>query len=90
MIRYKSNKQLSLDGFELPFGGKLQESNRWIKLSKVIPWDDFASSYYKTMNASHGRPCKDARLVIGSLIIKHKLNLSDEETVLQIQENRYF
>lgn len=39
------------------------------------------------MNASHGRPCKDARLVISSLIIKHKLNLSDEETVLQIQEN---
>lgn len=90
MIRYKSSKQLSLEGFELPFGGKLKKSNRWVKLSKVIPWDDFATSYYKTMNANHGRPCKDARLVIGSLIIKHKLNLSDEETVLQIQENPYF
>ena len=36
-----------------------------------------------------GRPCKDARLIIGAVIIKHKLNLSDEETVLQIQENPY-
>ena len=36
-----------------------------------------------------GRPGKDARLVIGAVIIKHKLNLSDEETVLQIQENPY-
>lgn len=89
MIRYKSNKQLSLDGFELPFGGRLNETNRWVKWSEVIPWDELASSYYKTMNANQGRPCKDARLVIGSLIIKHKLNLSDEETVLQIQENPY-
>ena len=27
--------------------------------------------------------------IIGAIIIKHKLNLSDEETVLQIQENPY-
>jgi len=32
---------------------------------------------------------KDARLVIGAVIIKHKLNLSDVETVQQIQENPY-
>ncbi len=34
-------------------------------------------------------PAKDARLVIGAVIIKHKLCLSDEETVCQIQENPY-
>jgi hypothetical protein len=32
---------------------------------------------------------KDARLVIGGVIIKHKLCLSDVETVPQIQENPY-
>ena len=32
---------------------------------------------------------KEARLVIGAVIIKHKLKLSDEETVAQIQENPY-
>ncbi len=31
--------------------------------------------------AHQGRPTKDARLVIGAVIIKHKLNLSDRETV---------
>jgi IS5 family transposase len=41
------------------------------------------------MNSSKGRPCKDARLVVGALIIKHKLTLSDEEAVMQIQENPY-
>lgn len=89
MIRYKSNRQLSLEGFHLPFGGKLNPENRWVRWSKSIPWDDFAVGYYNSMSSTQGRPGKDARLVIGSLIIKHKLNLSDEETVLQIQENPY-
>lgn len=89
MIRYTSSKQLSLDGFTLPFGGELSPDNRWVKWSRVIPWDDLATWYYKTMDPRKGRPGKDARLVIGALIIKHKLNLSDEETVMQIQENPY-
>jgi len=89
MIRYKSSRQLNLEGFVLPFGGRLREDNRWVKWSQVIPWDELAQAYYRKMNTDQGRPCKDARLVIGSLIIKHKLNLSDEETVLQIQESPY-
>lgn len=89
MIRYTSSKQLSLEGFTLPFGGKLNPKNRWVKWSEIIPWDGLAAGYYRTMHAHKGRPCKGARLVIGAMIIKHKLNLSDEETVLQIQENPY-
>ncbi len=41
------------------------------------------------LSSTHGRPAKDARLVIGAVIIKHKLCLSDEETVQQIRENFY-
>ena len=82
MIRYKSNRQLTLEGFDLPFGGKLNPENRWVKWSRTIPWDDLATGYYQAMDGSRGRPCKDARLIIGAVIIKHKLNLSDEETVL--------
>ena len=89
MIKYKSNRQLNLEGFHLPFGGQLSPDNRWVKWSQVIPWDELAVGYYKAMSSDQGRPCKDARLVIGAVILKHKLNLSDEETVLQIQENPY-
>jgi hypothetical protein len=89
MIRYKSNRQLNLEGFHLPFGGKLNPENRWVRWSESIPWDALAAGYYKSMSSTQGRPGKDARLVIGSVIIKHKLNMSDEETVLQIQENPY-
>jgi hypothetical protein len=43
----------------------------------------------KAFLPNKGRPAKNARLVIGAVILKHKLCLSDEETVYQIQENPY-
>ena len=89
MIRYTSEGQIPLEGFVLPFGGTLNPENRWVKLGKKIPWDELAKGYYKRMSAGRGRPAKNARIVIGAVIVKHKLNLSDEETVLQIQENPY-
>jgi hypothetical protein len=89
MIRYTSDRQLPLEGFSLPFGGRLNPENRWIKWNKVIPRDEFVIGYYRNPDPNQGRPAKNAGLVIGALIIKHKLTLSDEETVLQIQENPY-
>ncbi len=58
-------------------------------MSQCIPWDKLAEGYYDNLSATQGRPTKDARLVIGAVIIKHKLCLSDEETVQQIRENPY-
>jgi len=89
MIRYRSQKQLSLAEFDWPFQVALDENNRWVKLSACIPWDEMAEGYYRGMSKNKGRPGKDARLVIGAVIVKHKLCLSDEETVAQIQENPY-
>ena len=60
-----------------------------MKLSECIPWDELAESYYQSCSESEGRPTKDARLVIGAVILKHKLCLSERETVMQIQENPY-
>ena len=89
MIRYHSHKQLSLAEFDWPFQSALDENNRWVKMSQCIPWDALAEGYYQGLSLKQGRPTKDARLVIGAVIIKHKLCLSDEETVAQIQENPY-
>ena len=89
MIRYCSSKQLTLTEFDWPFQTDLDEYNRWVKMSQCIPWDELAECYYQGLSAETGRPAKDARLVIGAVIIKHKLCLSDAETVLQIQENPY-
>jgi hypothetical protein len=89
MIRDHSVTQLSLSEFDWPFQSDLDPQNRWVQLAQCIPWDDFAQSYYAKLNQKRGRPAKPARLVIGALIIKHKLALSDRETVAQIQENPY-
>ena len=89
MIRTQSHRQLSLAEFDWPFQTALDENNRWIKMSQCIPWDALAEAYYEGLSSTQGRPTKDARLVIGAVIIKHKLSLSDRETVAQIQENPY-
>ncbi len=89
MIRYRNQKQLSLAEFDWPFQTALDENNRWVKLGECIPWDALAEGYYQDLEETQGRPTKDARLVIGAVIIKHKLCLSDRETVAQIQENPY-
>ena len=89
MIRYQSPKQLTPGEFDTPLLSELDEYNHWVKLSECIPRDELASSYYKNFTSTTGRPTKDARLVIGAVIIKHKLCLSDRETVAQIQENPY-
>jgi len=86
MIRKEEDRQLT---FILPFGGRLKPDNRWVRLSSIVPWDDLEPAYNAVMNMNEGRPSKPARLVIGAMIIKHKLNLSDEETVMQIEENPY-
>lgn len=89
MISYDDPRQQPLPGFEKFSGFPLDLNNRWVKLSKIIPWDVFAKAYDKNMSPGVGRPAKSARLVVGATIIKHKLCLSDEETVRQIQENHY-
>ena len=89
MIRTHSHKQLSLSEFDWPFQTALDENNRWVKMSQCIPWDALAEGYYQGLSTTQGRPSKDARLVIGAVIIKHKLYLSAEESVAQIQENPY-
>lgn len=87
---YISPAQPSLPGFESPFSKHLNPSNRWIILSKKIPWDELVGVYQKQMNNTKtGADGINPRVVIGSLIIKHMCDLSDRETVQQIQENMY-
>lgn len=88
MIRYTPSNQLSFSEFKTPFDVALNENNRWVKLSQCIPWDALADIYSKGFSHT-GCPGKDPRLVIAAVIIKHKLCLSDEETIEQIQENPY-
>lgn len=87
--KYISQNQLVLEGFETPFEQKLTKNNRWIRLSNLIPWDDIVILYDKQFQSKEGRPPINGRIVIGSLIIKQMLNLTDRETIQQISENMF-
>lgn len=89
MIRYKSSRQMTIEEFKTPFKVKLDKANRWIKLGESLPWDALASIYYRSMSSDQGAPAIDARIVIGAMIIKHKLKLDDRETIETIRENMY-
>ena len=89
MIRYTSYNQLSIEEFKTPFEKEIDVNNRWVILANSIPWDELATIYHKAMNPNMGAPGKDARLVIGALIVKHKLGMSGEETIQIIRENPY-
>lgn len=85
--KYVSPNQLVLEGFETPFAQKLSKKNRWVVLSDLIPWDRVVKIYDKNFYSNEGRPPVNGRVVIGAIIIKHMLDLTDRETILQIQEN---
>lgn len=90
MYRTESEKQLSFEDFYLPFGGTLNPRNRWIQLSELIPWKEFEEKYAAVFSADGmGAPAKSFRMALGSLLIKEKLRITDEETVEQIRENHY-
>ncbi len=89
MITYNSPSQLSIEEFKTPFELKLKSTNRWVKFSSLLPWDKLANVYLCCLDNKMGRPSIDARIVIGSLVIKHKLKLSDRETIDMISENPY-
>jgi hypothetical protein len=89
MISKSNPSQLSIDDFMNDLGQKLDPNNRWIRLADKIPWNEFRRIYHKSLTIDFGRPAKDARLVIGAMIIKHKKGLADEEVIPEIQENPY-
>jgi hypothetical protein len=89
MIYYTPASERQLSMFKTPFEANLDPENRWVKMASVVPWDDFARIIQKKMSTRMGRPSIDLRIVIGAILVKHIMNLSDEETILYIQENIY-
>lgn len=90
MYRKSAEEIIAAEKFEIGFEGKLSADNRWVIMSKQIPWREFEEEYAKNFSdEDHGAPAKSFRMALGALIIKEKLGISDRETVEQIKENPY-
>ena len=89
-MAYFSTRQLKFVSFESPFSQKLPANNSWIHLAENIPWDDIVQVYNRQLNNNSTEASNiNPRVVIGVLMVKHLLNLSDRDTILAIQENIY-
>lgn len=73
----------------MPFGGRIDEENRWLKIREIIPWEELEEKYRKYFSKV-GRPGKDGQMIIGLLLLKHMTDRSDEEVRLELQENVYW
>ncbi|MEJ5315344.1 MAG: IS5 family transposase, partial [Anaerolinea sp.] len=89
MYRKQDHDQLEFENFYHPFGGKLRSDNRWVRLANAIPWEKLEDHYASLFSKDQGAPAKTFRMALGALIIKEKLNITDEETVEQIRETPY-
>ena len=58
-------------------------------MAERIPWDSIVHHYDKLFTAKEGRPPISGRVVLGAVIIKHLLHLTDRETIAQLQENMF-
>ena len=89
MVNFDDTNQIEIKDFVLPFSGRLDPNNKWIRLSRMIPWEELAGKYTKKMSKDFGRLSIKPRVAIGALIIKHYKQMSDEDTIQDIQENPY-
>ncbi len=87
---YMSPRQLRLEGFTTPFSENLDPTNRWVRLAHEIPWDGIVNVYLNQLNNHQtGASNINPRVVLGALMVKHMMNISDENTIQIIRENLY-
>jgi hypothetical protein len=84
----KREGQITIDEFITPFG-RLDENNRWVRKSKLIPWQRIEERYAALFESGNGNVAKPVRMAVGALIIKQETGLSDEGVVEAILENPY-
>ena len=77
----KESKSSTVEKFKIPSEWKPKEENRWVIMSKIIPWEEFEEEYAKHFSENKGASAKSFRIGLGSLIIKEILGISDRETV---------
>ena len=68
----------------------LDPNNRWIKLSKLVPWHEFDLKYRENFKSKKGQPACDSRMALGAVLLKPAYKgLSDEDIAQIIAENPY-
>jgi IS5 family transposase len=70
------------------FDNDIDKINRWVVFADEIPWVEIEEKH-SDLFMQGGNPAFSTRVGLGSLIIKEKRNITDEETEARIAENPY-
>ena len=84
----RSQLKLEFLDFPNPFGVKMNGENRWVRLSKLIPWEEFEDQY-ADLFVDDGAVAYPFRMALGAELFKERLGVTDRELVAQISENPY-
>ena len=67
---------------------ELDKTNLWVALGDLLPWTELEKEYNSRLdNQKKGAGNKPARMILGEMIIKHKLNLSDAVFLANIHQD---
>ena len=66
MYRIPQQLQRELKDFYPPFGGSLDEQNRPVRLTAIIPWDEIEKRYARQFSKDLGAPAKRSRMALGA------------------------
>jgi IS5 family transposase len=69
---------------------RLDQSNEYIKLAKIIDWASIENSLLKYYSKINGAMALPIRLMVGLLILKYLNNLSDEKVCQRWKTDHYF
>ena len=70
MYHKKNRQQLEFLDFYLPFSGYLDPENRWIALTRLMPWELAEEIYHADLCEDSGAPIVSARVALSALIMQ--------------------
>lgn len=87
----RKSRQISILEDPAMFGGiQLDPKNKWIELSKLIPWAEFEDKYAENFQSSKGQPAIPARTALGALLVNERYRgMSDDDVTEEIGMNPY-
>ena len=90
MYRRHTGQVSMLESPEMFGSLPLDPKNEWIRMSKLVPWDEFDLKYQKNFESENGQAAIDSRIALGALLIKPAYRgISDEDLTKEIAMNPY-
>lgn len=86
----KIDKTPQLNLFKIPLVHFINKSHELCLLADKIDWADLESSFSVYYTEDNGRPSIPIRKVVGVILLRRMLNLSDEKIVEQWKDNPYW